>query len=68
MTVAIEKQTNLHTQRAHKQAEGAKAAPKPLATIQCWAVVEAVVSQRFAVLQVGIACEDMFLVWSMCHI
>jgi len=53
MTVAIEKQTNLHTQHAHKQAEGAKAAPKPLATIQCWAVVEAVVSQRFAVLQVG---------------
>jgi hypothetical protein len=53
MTVAIEKQTNLHTQRAHERTEGAKAVPKPLATIQCWAVVEAVVSQRFAVLQVG---------------
>jgi hypothetical protein len=50
MTVANEEQTNLHTQRAHKRAEGV---PTPLATIQCWAVVEAAVSQRFAVLQVG---------------
>ena len=50
MTAAIEEQTNLHTQRAHKRAEAVR---KPLATIQCWAVVEAAVSQRFAVLQVG---------------
>jgi hypothetical protein len=51
MTVANEEQTNLHTQRAHKQAEAVP--PKTLTTIQCWAVVEAAVSQRFAVLQVG---------------
>ena len=50
MTVANEEETNLHTQRSHKRAE---VVPKLLATIQCWAVVEAAVPQRFAVLQIG---------------
>jgi len=53
MTVAIEEQINLRTRRVREHAEDVKAVSKPLATIQCWAVVEGIVSQRFAALQVG---------------
>jgi hypothetical protein len=53
MTVMLEEQKNLHSQRAREQTERRKTISKPLATIQVWAVVEGVVSQHFARLQAG---------------
>ena len=52
MPALLEEQTKLPAEHA-QQAGIAQAVPKPIATIQSWAVVEGVVSQRFAALEPG---------------
>jgi len=52
MTIAFEESTKLNS-RCVPETKCGITTSKPLATIQSWAVVEGVVSQRFAPLQAG---------------